>query len=62
MDIAYTWLTALTARRIRARITAPSTIAVFFYSSVGTLVAQCYKVLYPIIIIIIVVIIINIRY
>ena len=32
-----------TSRHSRARSTAPSTIAVFSYSLVGTLVAHCYK-------------------
>ena len=42
-NTAYTGLIALTARRSRARSTAPSTIVAFCYSLVGTLVARCYK-------------------
>ena len=43
VDMAYTGLTAFTTRHSRTRSTAPSTIADFFYSLVGTLVARCYK-------------------
>ena len=43
VDMAYTWLTAFTTRHSRTHNTTPSTIDVFCYSLVRTLVANCYK-------------------